>query len=68
MYPTRPRIAAPSLAGLRPNTRASPATGVSSPSRILINVDLPAPFAPTSPMTPGSTATLSESSAVIRGP
>ena len=31
-----------------------------------MRVDLPAPFAPTRPMTPGSTATVSWSSAVTR--
>src|SRR5580700_184711 len=34
------------------------------PSRIFISVDLPAPFAPTSPVTPGPTETVSPSSAV----
>src|SRR5580700_9916657 len=35
------------------------------PSRILIRVDLPAPLAPTSPVTPGATLTVSPSSAVM---
>src|SRR5580700_9956417 len=34
------------------------------PSRIFINVDLPAPLAPTSPVTPGATDTVRPSSAV----
>src|SRR6516162_9053120 len=34
------------------------------PSRILIRVDLPAPFAPIRPVTPGATVTVSPSSAV----
>src|SRR5215471_8962028 len=34
------------------------------PSRILIKVDLPAPFAPISPVTPGATVMVSPSSAV----
>src|SRR2546425_7540488 len=34
------------------------------PSRILINDDLPAPLAPTSPVTPGATETVRPSSAV----
>ena len=33
-----------------------------------MNVDLPAPFAPTRPMMPGSTATVRSSSAVTRPP
>ena len=36
----------------------------SSPSTILISVDLPAPLAPISPTTPGSTSTLSSETAV----
>ena len=33
-----------------------------------MKVDLPAPLAPTSPMTPGSTATVRSASAVTRSP
>ena len=47
-----------------PRTAADPEDGASSPSRILISVDLPAPFAPTSPMTPAGTDRVSPSSAV----
>lgn len=46
-----------------PSTTTVPESGRVSPSRIRKNVDLPAPFAPTSPMTPGSNDTASESSA-----
>ena len=35
---------------------------------ILMKVDLPAPFAPTRPMTPGSTSTVRSESAVTRPP
>ena len=38
-------------------------SAASSPSRILIRVDLPAPLAPTSPMMPGSTSTVRSASA-----
>jgi hypothetical protein len=50
-----------------PSTSARPSVGRSSPSRILIRVDLPAPFAPTSPVTPGPAVTVSRSRAVTRG-
>ena len=43
-------------------------SAASRPSRILIKVDLPAPFAPTRPMIPGSTATVRSDSAVTRPP
>src|SRR6187455_3220160 len=40
-----------------PLTRISPASRVSAPARIFINVDLPAPFSPTSACTsPGRTS------------
>ena len=42
----------------------SPRSRSSSPSRILSRVDLPAPFAPTSPVTPGSTSTVRSARAV----
>src|SRR6516225_9114588 len=44
-------------------TDARPEVGGNSPSRILINVLLPAPLAPTSPMIPGSSSSVSPSSA-----
>ena len=50
-----------------PSTVAWPLVGGMRPSRILISVDLPAPFAPTSPVTPGATLTVSPSSAVTFG-
>src|SRR2546423_11250825 len=67
MYPTRPRTVSPSFAGSIPRTRTPPVVGAISPSRILMSVDLPAPFAPTSPTIPGSTSTVSASRAVTRG-
>src|SRR5262249_37100592 len=50
-----------------PSTSARPSVAGDRPSRILIKVDLPAPLAPTSPVTPGPTSTESRSSAVTRG-
>ena len=41
-----------------------PVVGRQEPSRILRSVLLPAPFAPTSPMMPGSRSSVSPSSAV----
>src|SRR5262245_35291305 len=41
-----------------------PLVGTSSPRRILISVDFPAPLAPISPVTPGATGTVRPSSAV----
>ena len=46
---------------------AVPAVAGTSPSRILISVDLPAPLAPTSPVTPSPTVTSRWSSAVTDG-
>src|SRR6201995_345946 len=43
---------------------ARPLVGGTRPSRILIRVDLPAPLAPTRPVTPGATETSRPSSAV----
>ena len=51
----------------KPSTVAEPLVGCSSPSRIFSSVLLPAPFGPTSPTTPGSTRSASESSAVTPG-
>src|SRR5579864_4563832 len=48
-----------------PSTLACPLVGGMRPSRILIRVDLPAPLAPTRPVTPGATVTVSPSSAVM---
>ena len=58
---------APSVATSWPSTWAVPLVAGISPSRILISVDLPAPLAPTSPVTPSPTDTSSWSSAVTRG-
>src|SRR3954469_15642681 len=60
-------MAAPLVATSRPSTSARPSEAGDRPSRILIKVDLPAPLAPTSPVTPGPTSTESRSSAVTRG-
>src|SRR5690349_14230930 len=49
-------------------TRTCPAVGAIKPSMILMKVDLPAPLAPTSPMIPGSTATVRSCRAVTRVP
>ena len=56
------------VATSRPKTVAEPLVGSSSPSRILISVLLPAPFAPTRPTIPGSISTVSPSSAVTAEP
>src|SRR5271169_3108362 len=64
MYPSRVLILSPLVSQSWPSTLAWPLVGGRSPSRILIKVDLPAPFAPTSPVTPGATLTVSPSSAV----
>src|SRR6516164_10660850 len=64
MYPSRVLIVSPLVPQSWPSTLAWPLVGGSRPSRILIMVDLPAPFAPTSPVTPGATVTVSPSSAV----
>src|SRR6187551_3242313 len=58
----------PSVATSRSRTLAVPAVAGERPSRILISVDLPAPFAPTRPTTPGGTSTVSCARAVIRPP
>ena len=50
-----------------PAAWAEPLVGGSSPSRILMSVLLPAPFAPTSPMMPGSSSIERLSSAVTAG-
>ena len=47
---------------------ADPLVGSSSPRRILISVLLPAPFAPTRPTIPGSSSSVSPSSAVTAEP
>src|SRR5512147_3057223 len=60
-------MAAPSVATSRPSTSARPSVAGDRPRRILIRVDLPAPLAPTSPVTPVPTSTDSRSSAVTRG-
>src|SRR5690348_5939300 len=60
-------MAPPLVATSRPSTSARPSVAGDRPSRILISVDLPAPLAPTSPVTPGPTSTESRSSAVTRG-
>src|SRR5689334_5172108 len=60
-------MAAPLVATSRPSTSARPSEAGDRPSRILISVDLPAPLAPTSPVTPGPTSTEGRSSAVTRG-
>src|SRR5687768_168294 len=60
-------MAAPSVATSSPSTSARPSVAGDRPSRILISVDLPAPLAPTSPVTPGPTSTESRSRAVTRG-
>src|SRR5690349_10648773 len=60
-------MAAPLVATSSPSTSARPSEAGDRPSRILIMVDLPAPLAPTSPVTPGPTSKESRSSAVTRG-
>ena len=57
----------PSVATSWPSTVAVPLVAGTSPSRILISVDLPAPLAPTSPVTPSPTVTSRWSSAVTAG-
>ena len=64
MYPTRSRIRVPSVSTGRPSTSARPEVAGSRPSRILISVDLPAPLAPTSPVTPSGRSTVRPSRAV----
>ena len=64
MYPVSVRIRSPLAAASWPSTTARPLVGGSRPSRILMSVDLPAPFAPTSPVMPGANATVRPSSAV----
>src|SRR5262245_9416002 len=54
-------------AGSRPSTEVLPSVGGSNPSKILIRVDFPAPFAPTRPVTPVPAVTVRRSSAVTRG-
>ncbi len=54
-YPRRARILGPERRGSRPNTRISPASGGCSPRIIPIVVVLPAPFDPSSPVTPRPT-------------
>jgi hypothetical protein len=51
LTPTRRRTATPSTAGSRPNTRAVPAVGVSTPARRRTVVVLPAPLWPSRPTT-----------------
>ena len=51
-----------------PSTRIEPALGATTPPRIFISVDLPAPFSPTRPMTsPGATERLTSSRATTPG-
>src|SRR6516165_1931871 len=64
MYPVSVLIRSPLVVTSWPSVAAWPLVGGSRPSRILISVDLPAPFAPTSPVIPGGTATVRLSSAV----
>ena len=65
MYPTNWRITVPCFWTSRSMTAARPDVGGRRPSRILISVLLPAPLAPTSPMIPGSSSTVSPSSATM---
>jgi len=58
----------PLVATSRSRTVALPDVAAERPSRILMSVDLPAPFAPTRPTTPGGTSTLSCERAVTRPP
>src|ERR1044072_9200880 len=60
-------MAAPLVATLSPRTSARPSEAGDRPNRILIMVDLPAPLAPTSPVTPAPTSKESRSRAVTRG-
>ena len=53
--PMRARTSGPQSDGSRPNTRTSPDVGRRSPSRMPSKVVLPAPLAPSSPVTPGWT-------------
>ena len=66
MYPTRARTCSPCAVGSIPSTVLRPAVGANNPSSVLINVDLPAPFAPTSPVIPGSISTVRSANAVTR--
>src|SRR3954451_2899673 len=54
----------PSVATSNPSTLARPEVAGNNPRRILIRVDLPAPFAPTRPTIPGWSSKLSWSRAV----
>ncbi len=67
MYPTRSRMPAPWVATSMPRTEAVPSLAGERPNRILIRVDLPAPLAPTRPVTPGVISMVSRSSAVTLG-
>ena len=65
------QLADPRAVGRRRPGRArgpSPLVEEASPSRILISVDLPAPLAPTRPVTPSGTSTVRSASAVTREP
>ena len=64
MYPVRVRIRSAPTAVSRPSTLARPLVGETRPSRILIRVDLLAPFAPISPVIPGENTVVSPSRAV----
>ena len=63
--PTFARNVAPSLRGSSPSTVAEPDVGMRRPSSALSKVVLPAPFAPTSPVTPCCMRTSSASSAKV---
>lgn len=64
MYPTRARTCCGWVTGSSPSTRTDPLVGGTSPSSTFKKVDLPAPFAPTKPMMPGSTLSVRASKAV----
>ncbi len=68
MYPVSARICSACCTVSSPRTLAVPLVGGSNPSRILISVDLPAPFAPIRPVIPGPTAIVRSSSATIAAP
>src|SRR5687768_13149192 len=65
MYPTFRRTKSPLLATFLPSTCAAPDVGASSPARIFIVVDLPAPLGPMKPNTsPDSSVRVRLSSAI----
>src|SRR5258705_3255905 len=64
MNPTRRRASLGRLDGWSPPMRTSPASQPASPTRQRTSVDLPAPFGPSSPVTPGRSSKLTSRTAV----